>query len=87
MKVQKIKWFLDSIIIQELRFCQRSFDLNTKTTANISLDMDKSKLHNKVKLSLRRNLGIDLKNSKYTFKDNVARINCLFLNSMVLYKL
>ncbi len=72
----KIKMVLDSINHSGTGdFANDILDLDTKTTANISLDMDKVNYMNKLKISLNAVLGIDLKNSKYTFKDNVAKIN------------
>lgn len=50
-------------------------DLNTKTTATITIDMEKVNYMKNVKISLDAILGIDLKNSKYTFKENKAKIN------------
>ncbi|WP_395053161.1 AsmA-like C-terminal region-containing protein [Flavobacterium sp.] len=72
----KIKMVLDSINHSGTGdFANDILDLDTKTTATISLDMDKVNYMNKLKISLDAVLGIDLKNSKYTFKDNVAKIN------------
>ncbi len=72
----KIKMVLDSINHSGTGdFANDNLDLDTKTTATISLDMDKVNYMNKLKISLDAILGIDLKNSKYTFKDNIAKIN------------
>ena len=72
----KIKMTLDSINHSGTGdFANDVLDLDTKTTATISLNMDKVNYMNKLKISLNAVLGIDLKNSKYTFKDNVAKIN------------
>ena len=72
----KIKMTLDSINHSGTGdFANDVLDLDTKTTATISLNMDKVNYMNKLKISLDAVLGIDLKNSKYTFKDNVAKIN------------
>lgn len=72
----KMKMVLDSLNHTGTGdFANDVLDLDTKTTATVSLDMDKVNYMNKVKLSLDAILGIDLKNSKYTFKDNVAKIN------------
>lgn len=46
-----------------------------KTTAKVSLDMDKSNYLKNLALSLDAVLGIDLDQSKYTFKQNKAKIN------------
>jgi hypothetical protein len=56
------------ILLQKIRF-------KTKSTAKISLDMDK--VNYKIPLTLDAVLGIDLENSKYTFKENKALINQL----------
>lgn len=53
------------------------FNLDTHTTAFLSLDLDKTNYMNHVKISLDAVLGMDLKNSKYTFKKNTAYINQL----------
>lgn len=58
-------------------FAQDILDLDTKTTAKVSLNMDKMSYMKNVALSLDAVLGIDLKNSKYTFKNNEAKINQL----------
>lgn len=58
-------------------FAASKLDLTTKTTAKVSLDMDKTNYMKNVKLDLDAVLGIDLENSKYTFKDNKALINQL----------
>ncbi|MCO6147147.1 AsmA-like C-terminal region-containing protein [Flavobacterium sp. NRK1] len=52
-------------------------DLDTKTTAKLSLTMDKTNYMKNVALSLDAVLGLDLDNSIYTFKDNKALINQL----------
>ncbi|WP_264565489.1 AsmA-like C-terminal region-containing protein [Flavobacterium sp. N3904] len=52
-------------------------DLDTKSTAKISLDMGKINYMKNVSLSLDAVLGIDLNQSKYTFKQNKALINQL----------
>jgi hypothetical protein len=58
-------------------FTNSKLDLNTKTTANVSLDMDKVNYMKNIKLTLDAVLGIDLEKSKYTFKENKALINQL----------
>ena len=58
-------------------FASSKLDLVTKSTANISLDMDKVNYMNKIPLTLDAVLGIDLEKSLYTFKDNKALINQL----------
>ncbi len=56
-------------------FAAQKLDLTTKSTAKISLDMDKINYMNNVALTLDAVLGIDLDKQKYTFKDNTAKIN------------
>ena len=58
-------------------FTNDILDLDTKTTTKVSFSMDKMNYINNVALSLDAILGIDLKNSKYTFKENKAKINDL----------
>jgi hypothetical protein len=58
-------------------FAQEILDLDTKTTANLSLDLDNVNYLHDVAISLNAVLGIDLKNSKYTFKENTGYINQL----------
>jgi hypothetical protein len=58
-------------------FTQEILDLDTKTTANLSLDLDNVNYLHDVAISLNAVLGIDLKNSKYTFKENTGYINQL----------
>lgn len=72
----KIKMVLDSIShTGKGDFAKDILDLDTKSTATISLDIDKVNYMNRIKISLDAVLGIDLKNSKYTFKENKAKIN------------
>lgn len=74
----KMKLILDSIYHQgKGNFAQEKLDLETKTTANVSFEMDQSNYLKDTKLSLDAILGIDLKNSKYSFKENKALINQL----------
>jgi hypothetical protein len=58
-------------------FNASKLDLDTKTTAKVSLDMGKINYMKNVALSLDAILGIDLDKSKYTFKENKALINLL----------
>ena len=58
-------------------FAQEILDLDTKTTAILSLDLDNVNYLHDVAISLNAVLGIDLKNSKYTFKENTGYINQL----------
>lgn len=80
-EVSKMKMILDSIDHKGTgNFEQEVLDLETKTTANLTFDMDKSNFMRNVKISLDAVLGIDIKNSKYTFKENKVLINQLPLH-------
>lgn len=72
----KIKMILDSINHEGTGdFAASKLDLTTKTTTKVSLDMDKVNYMKNVAISLDAILGIDLDQSKYTFKKNEAKIN------------
>lgn len=72
----KIKMVIDSLNHSGYGdFSNDKLDLDTKSTAVVSLDMDKVNYINKVNLKLDAVLGIDLANSTYTFKENTAMIN------------
>lgn len=72
----KINMVLDSINhTGSGDFTNDVLDLDTKTTTKASLTMDKVNYMNNIAISLDAILGIDLKNSKYTFKQNKAKIN------------
>lgn len=58
-------------------FKNKLLDLDTKTTAKLSFEMDEKSYLKNVALSLDAVLGLDLENSKYTFKENKALINQL----------
>jgi hypothetical protein len=74
----KIKMTIDSLNHEGTGdFATQKLDLNTKSTAKISLDMDKVNYMKNVSLTLDAVLGIDLEKSKYTFKENKALINQL----------
>lgn len=76
----KIKMELDSINHSGSGdFTNNILDLNTKTTAKVSMSMDKMKYMKNVAVSLDAVLGMDLDKSKYTFKENKAKINDLEL--------
>ena len=71
-----LKMVLDSINHQGTGdFTASKLDLVTKTTTKVSLDMDKVNYMKNVSLSLDAVLAIELDNSKYTFKENKAKIN------------
>ncbi len=74
----KIKMTIDSLNHEGTGdFAAQKLDLDTKSTAKIALSMDKINYMNNVSISLDAVLGIDLANSKYTFKKNKALINQL----------
>ena len=74
----KIKMTIDSLNHEGTGdFAAQKLDLDTKSTAKIVLSMDKINYMKNVSISLDAILGIDLKNSKYTFKKNKALINQL----------
>ena len=74
----KIKLVLDSINHEGTGdFAASKLDLVTQTTTKVSLDMDKVNYMKNVALTLDAILGIDLENSKYSFKENKALINQL----------
>ena len=74
----KIKMVIDSLNHEGTGdFTNSKLDLTTKSTARVSLDMDKVNYMKNVKLTLDAVLGIDLEQSKYTFKENKALINQL----------
>ncbi len=74
----KIKMVLDSINHSGAGdFTNAILDLDTKTTTNVSLAMDQMNYLKNVKVSLDAILGIDLNKSKYSFKENKAKINDL----------
>jgi AsmA-like C-terminal region len=74
----KIKMVIDSLNHEGTGdFAAQKLDLDTKSTAKIVLSMDKINYMKNVSISLDAILGIDLANSKYTFKENKALINQL----------
>ena len=74
----KIKMIIDSLNHEGTGdFAAQKLDLATKSTAKISLDMDKVNYMKNVSLTLDAVLGIDLEKSQYTFKENKALINQL----------
>ena len=58
-------------------FANDVFDLNTTTTANISVSKNNTNYIQEVPIRLDAVLGLDLKNSTYTFKENTGYINQL----------
>jgi uncharacterized protein involved in outer membrane biogenesis len=74
----KIRMVIDSIYHEGVgNFAQSKLDLDTKTTAKLTLDMDKTNYMRNVALDLDAVLGLDLDKSIYTFKKNEAKINQL----------
>ncbi len=74
----KIKMVIDSLNHSGTGdFTASKLDLNTRSTAKVSLDMDKVNYMNGLALTLDAVLGIDLEKSKYEFKQNKALINQL----------
>ncbi|MFZ4678703.1 MAG: AsmA-like C-terminal region-containing protein [Flavobacterium sp.] len=72
----KIKMVLDSINHEGTGdFASSKLDLVTKSNAKVSLDMDKVNYMKNVGITLDAVIGIDLDKSKYTFKENKAKIN------------
>jgi hypothetical protein len=72
----KVKMVLDSINHKgKGDFEASKLDLVTTTTTKVSLDMDNVNYMKNVAISLDAILGIDLNQSKYTFKENKAKIN------------
>ena len=58
-------------------FSVEASELDTKTDANVSLTMDGSNYLNSNPIKLDALIGMDLNNSKYTFKENKGFINDL----------
>lgn len=74
----KVRMVIDSIYHSGVgNFAESKLDLDTETTARLTLDMDKTNYMRNVKLTLDAILGLDLENSVYTFKENTAKINQL----------
>ena len=72
----KIKMVIDSLDHEgKGDFAASKLDLDTKSNARISLDMDKVNYMKNIKISLDAVLALDLEKSKYTFKNNKAKIN------------
>ncbi len=58
-------------------FSETVSELNTKTSANVTFSVDSTEYLSNNKLKLDAIIGLDLKDNKYTFKDNKASINNL----------
>jgi len=77
-EASKIKMVIDSLNHTGTGdFANSKLDLVTNSTAKVSLFMDKANYMNHVPVTLDAVLGIDLDQSKYTFKQNKALINKL----------
>ncbi len=75
-KKSKMKMVLDSINHSGTGDMTKNIvDLDTKSTASISFEMDKVNYMKNIKISLEAVLGLDLNQQKYTFKENKAKIN------------
>ncbi len=58
-------------------FSETVSELDTNTSANVTFSMDSTEYLSNNKLRLDAIIGLDLKENKYTFKDNKASINNL----------
>ena len=58
-------------------FSAEASELNTKSEANVSISIDSTNYLNNNPVKLDALIGLDLNNSKYTFKDNKGFINQL----------
>ena len=77
-EVSKMKLVIDSLNHTGVgNFAASKLDLDTKSIARVSFDMDSTNYMKNVVLDLDAVLGIDLEQSKYTFKKNKALINQL----------
>ncbi|MFY9242639.1 MAG: AsmA-like C-terminal region-containing protein [Polaribacter sp.] len=75
---KNLKFRLDSINhTGKGNFANEILDLDTKSVAKLSLELEGTNYLSDIKVSLDAILGIDLKNSKYTFKENTGYINQL----------
>ncbi|MFN9112001.1 MAG: AsmA family protein, partial [Bacteroidota bacterium] len=74
----KVKMIIDSLNHSGTGdFANSKLDLVTTSDAKVSLYMDKANYMDRLSLKLDAVLGIDLDQSKYTFKENKALINQL----------
>ncbi|WP_299016495.1 AsmA-like C-terminal region-containing protein [uncultured Polaribacter sp.] len=72
----KIKLVADSIYhTGKGNFANAILDLDTKSAANISFYMENSNYLKEVPVKLDAILGLDIENSKFTFKENTGYIN------------
>ena len=74
----QLKMKVDSIYHSGVgNFKQNILDLDTHTKAYVSLDMNNSNYMNRLPVAMDAIIGIDLENSKYSFKENKGFINQL----------
>ncbi|ARV05702.1 hypothetical protein BTO04_02865 [Polaribacter sp. SA4-10] len=74
----KMKMSLDNIYHSgKGNFKDDIFEIDTESKANLSFEKDGTKFMNNLAISLDAIIAIDLKNSKYTFKENTGFINQL----------
>ena len=74
----KMKMSLDPIYHSgKGNFKDDIFEIDTESKANLSFEKDGTKFMNNLAISLDAIIAIDLKNSKYTFKENTGFINQL----------
>lgn len=77
-EASKIKMVVDSLNHTGTgNFAASKLDLDTKTTARVTVDVDSTNYLKRVLIDLDAVLGIDLEQSKYTFLKNKALINQL----------
>jgi hypothetical protein len=77
-EISNMKFSADSIYHKgKGNFSKDILDLDTATEATISLDMENVNYLNNINITLNAVLGIDFKNSKFTFKENTASVNKL----------
>ncbi|HBK84104.1 MAG TPA: AsmA family protein, partial [Flavobacterium sp.] len=73
-----MKMVLDSIVHEgKGNLAAQKLDLDTKTTAKLSFEMDNTNFMKNTNISLDAILGIDMEKMKFEFKDNKALINQL----------
>ena len=58
-------------------FANAQFDLTTSTKAKLSIQVDSTRYLEEIPVTLEAVLGLDIKNTKYTFKENTGYINQL----------
>ncbi|EAR13024.1 outer membrane assembly protein [Polaribacter irgensii 23-P] len=77
-ETSKVKLALNNIYHSgKGNFTKEILDIDTKTTAKLSLDYQNINYLKDINIKLNAALNIDLQNSKFTFKENTASINKL----------